>query len=463
MNRTENLRMRKYSRYRSHARDKTSQSNSASFFIYIMFTISYFLHMPVRIPDINVIRPDLIMASLIVVSLIFSPNQWGEHLNNKVTRVFIVLFLYIFVSLPFVEWPGSVIRDHLFEFLKVIVFFFFTVTIISSDKRLKIFVFVFVLCQMFRVMEPLYLHFTQGYWGDFTHVGPNDNVDRLSGAPSDIINPNELGFVIATLFPFLHYLFGSSTIKMRVFYYSLAPLLLYALVLTMSRSGMIALLVVVWNIFMKSRHKTLLVILFAGVSIFTWLNLSDIHKDRYLSLTGDTSTESYATAKGRFDGALFEWKVGFQDPVVGHGLGTSLEAKFNFSGSTFMAHDFYTEIFIEMGALGLAIYLYMIKTLFDLLRDCKKRIGEIESHDLATAIDYRDGHDKDIKYYKMLYMALSSCFWMYLIFSLAMYGVRQYHWYLLAGLAVVLSRNLRKIQNNMEPDTSGSSMPALLK
>jgi len=60
---------------------------------------------------------------------------------------------YILISIPFVEWPGSVIRRGLENFGKAVVFYFFVIKTVDSERKLKILVVAFLACQSFRVLN----------------------------------------------------------------------------------------------------------------------------------------------------------------------------------------------------------------------------------------------------------------------------------------------------------------------
>src|SRR5690606_27442589 len=94
-------------------------------------------------------------------------SGWSK---DPISSSVLLLILYIFISLPLVEWPGSVIRNNLSQFVKAVVFFFFAALLIDSNRRLKLFLVVFLGCQVIRVFEPLFLNVTQGYWGSKTHL-----------------------------------------------------------------------------------------------------------------------------------------------------------------------------------------------------------------------------------------------------------------------------------------------------
>jgi len=402
--------------------------SSFTYLAYLLFVVSFFLHLSARIPAIKALRPDLLLAVVVLMMLLIESAKLRNRLSGPCSQIMSVMLIYLVLSLPLVEWPVSVVRDNLSDFVKAVIFFYFTVLIVDTKGRMKFFISVFIICQVIRVLEPLYLNITTGYWGDHTWLRAGEFADRLSGAPSDIINPNGLGFVIATVFPYLHYLWGNATWKYKIGYISLVPPLLYALVLTMSRSGFIALTVVAWIIFLKSRHKFFLVIIALSACAVLWANMSDVQRDRYRSLTGTEDVQGAATAKGRFKGMIADLRVGANRPIVGHGLGTSKEAIYNIRGGSKVAHTLYFEVLIEMGMIGFIIYMLFLKSIFNMLKSISGLLSEF--------------NDKELKYENDLLMTLNACFWMYIVFSLAQYGVSEYHWYLLAGITTVLWRNL---------------------
>ena len=165
-----------------------------------------------------------------------------------------ILVVYSLLTIPLVQWPGSVVRFWIEALIKAIIFYYFTIAFVDSESRLKKFIAVFVGCQLFRIMEPLYLHITQGYWGAFASMGDWEYLDRLSGAPSDIVNPNGLAFIVCTVLPFLYFCAGLSRIN-RLSFLLFAPLCVYTLMLTGSRTGFVGLIVVALGILVKSKRR----------------------------------------------------------------------------------------------------------------------------------------------------------------------------------------------------------------
>lgn len=394
--------------------------SSFCFGAYVYFLVDFFLHLSARIPGYGVIRPTLLLILIISFSLFVQRDNLRDLNKDPMYKSIVILIAYIFLSLPFVEWPGSVIKNNLSGFVKAVVFFFFTAFIVDSERRLKILISVFVTCQVIRVLEPLYLNVTQGYWGSKTHLGMGEFAQRLSGAPSDVINPNELGFVIATAFPFLYYFLWLGRWKAKLFFIFLAPILLYALVLTMSRGAMIAMLVIAWFIFKDSKRKALLLMVGAATLVALWSVMSADQKDRYLSLV-DSSAKQAASAEGRINGMINEFIIGLKRPLFGHGLGTTGEAKHHLTGRSKAAHNLYAELLIEVGVVGLIIFMYYMLSIYRTLKINKSRVSL---------------NDESSVFFVRLNKTFIAVFWMYAIYSINYWGLSVYYWYMFGGMSI---------------------------
>lgn len=393
--------------------------SSITFFFYSFFLIEFFLHLAVRIPGLGVIRPTFLLV-LIVIALLFSQRQiLSKRGINETSKAIKLLLLYLILTLPFVTYPGSVIKNNIPYFVKAVVFFYFTASVVDTPRRLKMFLFIFVGCQLFRVLEPLYLHITTGYWGDATYLGEGEFANRLAGAPSDVINPNELGFIIATIVPFLHFLLLPKGGVKKIIYMALMAAILYALILTMSRGAMLALLVVGFIVFKESKNKITLLAMAMIVAVVGWSIMTPVQKDRYLSLIS-SDAEASATVDGRFRGMGREFELGMRRPVLGHGIGTTNEAKYHFTGKSQASHNLYAELLIEIGVIGMFFFLRFLFSIYRTISQLKKVIPK--DH-LESA--------------QMLKVVLS-LFFMYLVYSTNYWGLSQNYWYLLGGLSVAL-------------------------
>lgn len=391
------------------------------FKIYLLFVVSWFLHFGSRIPLLGLIRFDLILV-IILFFLVFASSQNNNASTTQTGKLLRVLIAYSILTVPFVEWPGSVIRFGIPNFIKAIVFYYFTLSFIKTEEDLRKFLFVFLICQSWRILEPLYLHVTQGYWGAVASMANWEFLNRLSGAPQDIINPNGLAFLICTVLPFLYFMAGLSW-KNRLVFVLLTPTFLYALALTGSRSGLIGLLVIFLGILAKSKQRLLvgasgLLIAVVGLSL-----LSPDMQDRYLSIFGK-GEQNRATFEGRYRGVIENFDVVLHRPIFGHGLGTSREANANFGGTDQPAHNLYVEVGQELGLVGLLIFILFIKSIVSSFTQSVK----VYHHQRAGSFLQRIGDAMQI------WLAMN------IVFSFASYGLSSYEWYLFAGFSVLLQR-----------------------
>lgn len=385
--------------------------------------MSWFLHLPSRFEALGAVRFDLILVIIMSATIMLSNNS--KHTcdikSTDTNKLLTIIIIFIVFTLPFVEWPGSVLRYGAVTFIKALVFYYFTVYFVTSEIKLKYLISVFLACQFFRILEPLYLHLTQGYWGDVASMEGWEFMDRLSGAPSDVINPNGLAFVILTVIPFLYYLADASKI-VRLLAFILIPMSIYALTLTGSRSGVLGLLIVFIVIIIKSNQKLILtsVLLISCLMIFS--HLGSNFQDRYLSLF-TSNTRNEATKVGRIEGVKRDIIVALRRPIFGHGLGTSKEVNGNFGKYAKLSHNLYAEISQELGFVGLVIFLLFVKSII---------------------VNYKINSIKILKqtgstqFIKSINDGMQVWLYMNIIFSLASYGLSGYQWYLFAGLSVAL-------------------------
>lgn len=417
------------------------------FRLYLVFMVSWFLRFGRRIPAWGDLRIDLALVIILILLcvLVFDRQKFNTLTNSGVWRYLTYLTIYIIVTIPLVEWPGSVVRFGLENFIKALAFFYFTVVLASDEKKLKAMVLCFIFCQLFRVAEPLYLHVTEGYWGSHASMwgsGGMEMMDRLAGSRYDVINPNGLAFVIVFVLPLLHFLSYSSRMY-RFLYLGSAPFLLYALVLTGSRSGMVALFVIMLGIIARARHKVILIAIILCVSVAAISKLDVNLTDRYLSIFS-SKTKNAATAQGRIEGIKSDFKVAMRKPIVGHGLGTSLEANSNIAGIALRSHNLYTEVMQEIGLAGLFIFLGFLVSLGKSI----KRNYEF----------LRQERDKN-SFIFCLSQATLLQFIMSMAFSLLSYGLSGYSWYLLAGLTMNIGivASLRDKQQELQRANSCDS------
>jgi putative inorganic carbon (hco3(-)) transporter len=396
--------------------------NGIGFLLYLVFMSSWFLHLTARMPALGAVRFDMLLI-VAMVALHFISGETKSLSSNLCFRRLLFLMIAIIVATPFAEWPGSVLSSGIPNFIKSVMFFFFTIWFLTNESRVKIFVQAFVVCQSIRVLEPLYLHMTEGYWGSMASMADWEYMARLSGAPYDVINPNGLAFVVLTILPFIIVLFREN-IFWQIIGLSVGPASIYVLYLTGSRSGVIAFLVLILIFLKQSKKKVLIASALVIAGSVAIANIQGNFQDRYLSIF-DSDSKNTITSQGRITGVIDDFKVGLRRPLFGHGLGTSAEANANFGNKDQISHNIYTETFQEIGIVGL---YYLLMYIWAILKS--------NSRLYSQGSGYMAGIGRAV----FIFSGMNA------FFGLASYGLSSYEWYLLGGLSVVIHENLE--QNN---------------
>ena len=396
------------------------KESSGIFGLYLLYITSYLLRFTSRVDVLGAIRFDMLLAGILFLAMFQQISKVKDNFNHPITKSLYAILIYVLITIPLVEWPGSVLKGNLVPYIKAILFFFFTIAFVNSPSKLKKLIVVYVLCQTIRVLEPLFLNITQGYWGSGTYVGGGQFASRLSGAPDDVVNPNGLAFVICIAWAYWHYFFAKSEkFLYKLIYVGIAGAFAYAMVLTMSRSGLVALGVFWLFVLIASKRKILILSSLFMVAVVAFSQMSDIQRDRVLSLGGSSDSSQSASAHGRVDFMFRMGEVWLNRPIVGHGLGTSKEAGANFGQDAKIAHSIYFEVLIELGIIGFYFFIRFILNVKNAILSMKSSIQESDKFDYSLA------------------QVLHSLLWVYLIFSIAYFGFSRSWWYLLAGIVVV--------------------------
>jgi putative inorganic carbon (hco3(-)) transporter len=195
-------------------------ARNVAFYLFCVFIVSYFGRLTARVPLLGKLHIDLLLGASVLVAILCAPRTARPHPDapaqmDPVAKRLWILLGYIVVTIPFVEWPGSVLHN-LEPYLKSLCFFFFVVATVDTTRKLGTLLAVFVATQVWRVLEPLSMHLLSGYWGDAASLGNWQSMDRLSGSPYDVVNPNGLGFVIIMTLPMLHFLIKPDTTTRRI-------------------------------------------------------------------------------------------------------------------------------------------------------------------------------------------------------------------------------------------------------
>ncbi|MDD2852257.1 MAG: O-antigen ligase family protein [Desulfuromonadaceae bacterium] len=396
----------------------------------ILFTISYFLHLTARVPMLGALHLDMVLGLSTLVAVFIREGVNALRLDQLTARRLNQFLLYVFISLPFVTWPGSVIKNNLDDWIKVALFFLLVVGAVRTEKQLRLLMVIFIGCQLFRTLEPLYMHITTGYWGDvaYTHIGGSmSGLNRLGGAPFDVVNSTQLGWVVVGIVPFLFYLLWNGNKWCKLLCVVLLIPSVKTLLLTGARSGLLSLGAVIFGIILLSERKMRnLVIVMVVVLPLTIMMIGQLSSDmqtRYLSLV-ESDVAGADTRQGRVTALIRQLGTISHNPLFGNGLGTSREVNWNImGGSSQITHNLYIEILQGNGIIGFTMFMLFIAAMVNGLRQARQTL-------------LSKGYGKDDWLWRL---SSATLVWviMDLFYSLSCFGLVSWEWYFFGGVATV--------------------------
>ena len=106
------------------------------FKLYLIFLLSFFLHLPARLPILGAIHFDLLLVAVISVLIVLGRDADAPPSRDVggTSKYLLILIAFMIVTLPFVAWPGSVLRTGAEGFAKAVIFYYFTISLASSEK-----------------------------------------------------------------------------------------------------------------------------------------------------------------------------------------------------------------------------------------------------------------------------------------------------------------------------------------
>ncbi len=344
-----------------------SSPAAAALAIYTFLLIS---RLPELFSFIGVFRP-IMLFTLLTLALAWAlpRTRLQTVLAAPESRAVLGMFVLMVAGIPTSYWPGSSFRFALLFHPRTLVFFFLLLYCVRAFKELRYCVWAFVGSAaalelgvfLFNVKERV----------------------RITGT----YDPNDLAFVMVCALPVAITLL---LVERGLWRYAMIPIVLLGLVtiiMTKSRGGFIALLVVGAITLGKLPSRIPLLrtgLVIGGVLVFVlfapqsyWERITTIWGDEPVveaQIQSSSGSEQEEYVKEGFSVRWRIWMTGLQlmleHPVTGVGAGAFVMAE---QGQTFGtggkgggkggwkgAHNSFTQVGAELGVLGLALFVYLL-------------------------------------------------------------------------------------------------------
>jgi len=304
-----------------------------------------------------------ISGGLAFVALLASMMGSGRLKVPRAVKILWLLLVQMTICIPFAMWPGGAFHTVFDKFAKGVVVAMIismvVVTLPELRKLLWIQASAIALVTFFSIA-------LRNYGRD----------GRLSGIQESILsNPNDLAINIAITFPLaLAFMLHARGLKKAVWALGLAFLAI-GVVLTASRSGLLALIIIivicVWEYGIKGKRRHMVVVTLLALLMGLGIAVSNAHyRARVESIfLGDVEGSG---DKGSLEARKYLLKksvmVALTHPVFGVGPGCFLLVDKGWH----VAHNAYTELASESGMLALVLFLMAMGAAFKNIAQLRK-------------------------------------------------------------------------------------------
>jgi O-antigen ligase len=328
----------------------------------LTFSFLYYARPEDFIPGMAIIPVGKISGGLALTGLLLS---WGR-LKTKmplVIKLVLVLFAHMCLTVPFAFWRGGafqVVRD---DFSKAVIVALLISMIVSSMYDLRRLLWVQAVSVAVMTIASIIIHPQTTLTGQY----------RLWGLGGVFSNPNDFAINIAINFPLcLAFFCASRGILKKVLWGGGLLFLLYGVIATYSRSGLIAMvicfLICVWEFGIRGKRPQVVAAAIFVVMLGVAVGLTKTNYTARLKTLvegGDVENSGdHGSLDARRELLMESIQVSLQHPIFGVGPG-------NFQAVTqswHVTHNTYTELSSEAGLPALALFLAIILLTFRNLR-----------------------------------------------------------------------------------------------
>lgn len=355
--------------------DLGRQPLSWAYFFLLAFVVLYCARPEDFIPGLRYIPLAKIFGGLALLAFIGAAASRRQRWPREAICL-VLLLAWVFLGVPFAYWRGGAFGSTL-DFAKIVLVVLVMMSAVNSIDRLRRVIFVQTACVGLVAIASI----ARGGRG-----GP-----RLSGVLNGIYgNPNDLAFAIALTLPFCLAFALRSGLKQKLFWWPLMPVMIYCLMLTASRAGLLALLVAmsvaIWEFGVKGRRFLLVLASVIGLTAIVIVAGSKTW-ERFEGTFNPNANyaASYGSAQERRQ--LLNWSIEFTEhhPLFGIGLGNFP----SYSGHWKDAHNSYMEMASEGGIPALILYLLILFFGFANLRGIKRAASDRRSDEWLIAVALR--------------------------------------------------------------------------
>ncbi|HYV17873.1 MAG TPA: O-antigen ligase family protein [Verrucomicrobiae bacterium] len=327
----------------------------------VSFTFVMLLAPQAFLPFLAPLRPAM-LAAAIALGVHAGGNMMSGRPVTIVTREVILLALlgaWAVATLPFSLWPGGSVTLLTGIYFKSFALFGLNANLVTTARRLRALAWLFALAGIPLAMTALNHAATGQLMGN-----DYEAVKRIAGYEAPLTaNPNDLALTLNLLLPFAAALaIWSRRPAVKLFLWGVVAFDAVGVVLTYSRGGFLTLmtlgLLLAWH---RLRGNTWAMLLLgpAAAAGALVLFLAPPSYLRHMETITNYQADPTGSAQNRLSDMITSVKIAVRHPFIGAGLGMNglalNEARSRPAWK--MVHDVYLQYAVDLGLLGLGIFL----------------------------------------------------------------------------------------------------------
>jgi len=335
----------------------------------LLFTLVAVGRIQEVLPALAPLRIGLVTGGLALLAWVIAPGSlWDKiPLEIKQARYVLILLGLGIVTVPLSVWPRRSFEFVTEKYWKTILLFLLVIFWSRSLQDMRRLVWVCCLGMAGLVI----LGLLTGEMG-----GARFN------AESETYDANDLAMLLVMVLPLVLYLFSTSGVILRIALLGMASACLYGVVLTRSRGGLLALLVVGALILWQSALSRTTKVLVTGIALLVFGGLAGSDYWERMEAIWDPKTELERTGTGRTEVwktglvlmATHPWGVGINGFEIAEGLSHGGEGRWK------AAHNSFLQVGVDLGVAGLAVFLMMFALTIKELRRIRGVVPATTEH-----------------------------------------------------------------------------------
>lgn len=360
---------------------------SFSFYIVLAFVVFSFFRIHEVFPFLEPLKLPLLLA-LASIFVIFLRATISKNLNPYWCPQFTYLFLFfilVTIAIPFASNVAVAIKSWSGTYSKIILMTFIIAWMMRKEIHFITASRVFIFAGACVGLVALYNKFNNIGLVEGTRVTIGRSIGSLLGDPNDLalVLLYPMAFAIAT------FLEKSLSKFERLFSFTTFCILLYAILATQSRGGLLGFLAVI-SLFAYNRIRSK-VLLFSGgaISVMILFIVAGISER---SSGGAAEAGIDESAMGRLYAWEAAWNMALDNPILGVGISNFYYNYFYYSphwdGLNHAVHSTWFGVLAESGFVGLTLFVSLIvSTLLMSLKMLKTVNDECHTPGIRVALN----------------------------------------------------------------------------